>query len=980
MKSSMRKQRHPGDALHFAVRRAVRSACLAGGAAAVMMASHTTLAATATASDTDNETQLQEVVVTGSHLMRTDTETSSPVQVITAEEIHESGYTSTQQVLNQLTANGQGTLSQSFSGAFASGAAGVALRGLNVGATLVLIDGHRTAPYPIGDDGQRSFVDVANLPFDAIERVEVLKDGASAIYGSDAIAGVVNIILKKTFQGAQFTAEDGISSHGDGNQIHLSGIFGMGDMDTDGHNFYISAEYRKQDTITFADRGGEFTKNDYTNVGGIDFDYGATGPLTGNTPSRSVTGYLTNPTTGAIVGFFPGCNATLLAANKCTHEDTWDQIQPPTENINATLRFTQAIATDWTADFEGGYFESKSEQVNSPDRSSTITAQGVILGPGLFTTLAPPLNPITMPNTNPSYPAGTGLAAANLRYSFLNSLGPTVTDTDAKSYRAVIDLNGKAAGFDIDASLGFTEVTLNEQGFGIVNPTNLQTALNSTTAPFLLGQPNSGSVLGFISPTLVTNDTSKLGFGHLGASRDLFTLPGGPFGIAVGGDWFVRDQYAVAPLGIQNGEYQIGEFSNNFTIGTQQVESGYAEFNAPVVKMLDLDGAVRYDHYNISGGRASPKLGFKFTPIPQVAFRGTWSLGFRAPGPAENGTAGQSFFAATEADPVLCPHPTNVTAPGNFVGECVVTPAGLQTTNKTLKPETSKSYTLGLVLQPFQDLSATIDWYSIEIDHQIVGGGPSTTVRSTNLSPLQEYCTAGAGGCPAGGIETVVPPVGPIAYTTLSYVNANTTKTEGFDLGLQYQHRFGSFNYQSKATWSYTSEYNLTIDGTTYHLAGTHGPFFFTGDTGNPRSRIQWSNSIGQDNWEVTGTMNYIDSFNVTDPSSIAFVGAPQDTCLESLQVSGAASIYYANQLANGVIPKGVSCSVAHYIEFDLYGRYAITKHLDVHGSVLNLFNEKAPADWETYGGALGLVPWNPSMHLQGAIGPFFTLGATYKF
>ncbi len=928
------------------------------------------------AAATDTEAQggeLEEVIVTGSHLARTDTETPSPVQVVTAEEMHESGFTSTQQVLNQLTANGQGTLSQSFSGAFASGAAGIALRGLNVGYTLVLIDGHRSAPYPIGDDGQRSFVDVANLPFDAIERVEVLKDGASAIYGSDAIAGVVNIILKKSYQGAQFTAEDGLTSHGDGNLVHLSGILGTGDLDGDGYNFYGSAEFRRSNQITFAQRGGIFTKRDYTGEGGETFAYGAVGDLTGTTPSRSPTGLLINPADGSINAFFPGCDAALLTANKCIAQDTWDQIQPTTQNINITGRFTRKFSSDWQADIEGGFFQSQSQQVNQPDRSSTITAAGVVLGPNLFTHLAPQLPAITIPNTNPSFPAGATIPVGRLRYSFLNTVGPTITDTDAVSTRVAIDVSGKAAGFDIEASAGYTQVTLDLQGLGIVNPANLQAALNSTTAPFLVGQPNSPEVLSFIAPVLRTNDSSKLGFAHLGASREVFPLPGGPLGVAAGADWYVRDQYAVAPPGIQNGEYQIGEFSNNFTIGHQNVESGYAEFDAPIFKQLELDGAIRYDHYNLSGGKASPKVGFKFTPIRQIALRGTYAKGFRAPGPAENGSAGQSFFAASIPDPILCPHPNNVTAPGNFVGQCVVNPAGLQTTNPALKPETSTSFTLGLILEPIPDLSATFDYYSIKIDDQIVGGGTSTTVRGNDFTPIQEYVAG-------GGTVTVVPPVAPIAYTTLSYINANTTKTTGFDVGLQYSHHFGDFTYQTKATWSYINKYDLTIDGVTYRLAGTHGPFFFSGDTGNPRSRVQWSNTIGQDNWSITGTMNYIDSFNVTDPSSIAFVGAPADTCLSALQDNGgAASIYFANQLANGVIPPQVSCSVAHYIQFDIYGRYSIGKHLDIHGSVLNAFNEKAPLDWATYGGALGLVPWNPSMHLQGAIGPFITLGFTWK-
>jgi iron complex outermembrane receptor protein len=166
--------------------------------ATALLTTTVSLAQTAPPQSTDT---LTTVVVTGSHIVRTDSETPSPVQVITSVDLQESGFTNTQEVLKNLAANGQGTLSQSFNGAFASGAAGIALRGLNVGYTLVLIDGHRTAPYPIGDDGQRSFVDVANIPFDSIERIEVLKDSGSSTYGSDAIAGVINIILKKTYEG-----------------------------------------------------------------------------------------------------------------------------------------------------------------------------------------------------------------------------------------------------------------------------------------------------------------------------------------------------------------------------------------------------------------------------------------------------------------------------------------------------------------------------------------------------------------------------------------------------------------------------------------------------------------------------------------------------------------------------------------------------------------------------------------------------------
>src|ERR1700733_2771073 len=207
--------------------------------------------------------ELQEIIVTGSLIKRTDIETPSPVQTLTADDIKEMGYTNISQVLSNLSANGQGTLNQGFSGAFASGGSGVALRGLTVGGTLTLIDGQRMVAYPISDDNERSFVDVSAIPINAVERVEVLKDGASAVYGADAIAGVVNIILKKSYTGTEFSAEAGTSQKHDGTTEHLAGISGIGDLVNDGYNAYVAIDFHHQDQILAANRQGGFTMHDW---------------------------------------------------------------------------------------------------------------------------------------------------------------------------------------------------------------------------------------------------------------------------------------------------------------------------------------------------------------------------------------------------------------------------------------------------------------------------------------------------------------------------------------------------------------------------------------------------------------------------------------------------------------------------------------------------------------------------------------------
>ncbi|WP_216075794.1 TonB-dependent receptor plug domain-containing protein, partial [Acinetobacter indicus] len=181
----------------------------------------------------EKATNLDRITVTGSNIPRTNTETPSPVQVVTRQEIDRTGKTTVAENLQTITANGAGSIPKSFGNGFAGGGAGISLRGLGAGSTLVLLNGRRMATYGLADDGQKVFTDLSTIPLDAVERVEVLKDGASAIYGSDAIAGVVNIILRDQADGPEATLQTGLSSRGDAGQYRVQaatgGLRGSGD-------------------------------------------------------------------------------------------------------------------------------------------------------------------------------------------------------------------------------------------------------------------------------------------------------------------------------------------------------------------------------------------------------------------------------------------------------------------------------------------------------------------------------------------------------------------------------------------------------------------------------------------------------------------------------------------------------------------------------------------------------------------------------
>ena len=252
------KERRTRRALHC---------CFAIGAFTAAMESHS-----AWADDTDTPgtpKQLQAVTVTGSAIPRTSTETSSPVQVLTRADIDRSGLTTTADVVRSVSADNSGSVPTAFGNGFAAGSSGVALRGLTVNSTLVLIDGRRAANYALDDDGERGFVDLNTIPLNAVDRIEILKDGASALYGADAIAGVVNIIMKKEYRAKEFVFEGGTSQHGGGTTTHLSGIVGTGSLPANRYNAYLSFEYQKDDRIAASQRGFPFNTQDLSPLGGV---------------------------------------------------------------------------------------------------------------------------------------------------------------------------------------------------------------------------------------------------------------------------------------------------------------------------------------------------------------------------------------------------------------------------------------------------------------------------------------------------------------------------------------------------------------------------------------------------------------------------------------------------------------------------------------------------------------------------------------
>jgi iron complex outermembrane recepter protein len=947
------------------------------------------------------EQVLQTVIVTGSVIKRTDFETPSPVQVMTAQDLQQSGYTSVSDVLRNLSANGAGTLSQSFGLAFAGGGSGVALRGLTVGGTLTLVDSERMIPYPLSDDGQRNFVDITQIPFNVVDHIDVLKDGASAEYGSDAIAGVVNVVLKKSFTGLSVTADAGTSSHSDGTTEHLAAIGGIGDLGSDGYNAYLAVEFRHQDQILLSNRQGFWTNQNWLPYGGYDTRYGSpnSSPASSSLPAIQ-GGYVLDPVATATTpaNTFGASTVFLHPTASCQNFATFEtggciynpplQVQPQTGNLNILSRLTKNLGGDWQAVVTGSLFRSEAEQVgqnNVPYASlfgansgglNPTTLQAVSAGVNPYSvTTAPILLPVGAPNNPFSAPAAL--------IADFPQLGVMQTQYVTDTYRLFGDIRGSAAGWDIDGTLGWMYAELNATNSGFVIPGDLAA---TAASGFNFATATPGQLAQAFAPTDGEKDTNTMEVVDLHGTRELAQLPGGALSVALGGGMYHLYKNSPAPTTVGEG-LQFG--NNAFVVGGQTDTNAYLEFVAPIIKGLEIDAAGRFDRYNTYGSSVTPKFGVKYSPFTLLTLRGTYGKGFRAPNPAEAGEAGQGFSGGPFNDSVLCPNPANPNAAGNFPTQCNRGLVALGVANPELQPEKSTNWTAGFILTPVDNTSISFDYWDIKVNQDIQSGfnvsalcasSPNVPTCQNLVFPIVRtppvtlpFCTS-TGNCTTQELT----PIGPVLALEFPYLNLSQTHVNGLDMDLASHFDIGSAGrLTASLNYSHTFHYIFGIAGNSVDLAGTHGPQVISGDTGNPKDRATASLAWDLGPWNVTASVNYVGTYNLTDPTS----GFP--TCQIAIQSGGV----LGPQLTRfpGTFPAAAApllnyCDVKSFTDVNLYAQYAFSKSWSVHGSILNVFGTPPPVDLQTYGAAPSNAPYSPALAQAGAVGRFFNVGATYTF
>jgi iron complex outermembrane receptor protein len=853
---------------------------------------------------------IAEIVITGTHIRQTD-QGALPVEVLNHEQIQETGATNVEQFLQTVSVAVQGnnnTTAASGSGATTGGVSSVSLRGLGSQRTLVLINGRRVAGG--GTITDSTSVDINGIPLQAVERVEVLKDGASAIYGSDAIAGVINFIMRKDFQGAEVSAYGGGTSGGGAGTKRIDALLGLGDPIRDRFNVMLGASWQKDNPLFGAQRGfassaiNVAANNDTTSGNTFPANiavpgFGTHNPLAGNC-SPSVSDPLIDPT------------------GRCRYDPSGVvSLLPAAERYSAFLSGSYKINSNAELYAEASYTRHKqrfviqptplSDQFNIPNTDPIASLEPYKAGDFSFAT-------IVLQPTSPFYPTAfvkgiTGGSTPNLlvRYRAVTSGRRDLTDT-SKQPRFVVGIKGDVAGWEYDGNFLYSETKLSEvDNNGYAQYSKILPLLNSGQVNFF--GPNSDAILSQIASDnfygeAYSTKTSITGV-SANATRSLVDLPAGPLAVAVGAE-FRKEKFSTNP----SAALQIGDVSGyggNFlpVDKARNVSAVYGEINVPIIDHLTADGAVRFDDYQNVGNKTTPKIGLRWQPMKELLFRGSYGKGFRAPSltelfsPQTTGVSGQGL-----TDPARC-------ATTNSSNDCQTQFNVLLGGQPHLKPEQSDNYTLGITIEPTSDVSLALDAFKIKLTNPIIFGVDPQAILN-DPGQFGSFVARGAPtpdcpGCP-----------GPVQQINQINLNLGQSRIEGLDVDFRHAFSFGDAGRLTlQLMGTYFQKYEVQLpNGAFTRVVGLVSPI--TNGSGGiiPRWHHFLSLVYKLQSWDFVASQNYQSGYHdlppsLDDPTVTPYPQHPRD--------------------------------VSNYTTYDFQVAYSGVDHLRLAVGVKNAFNTDPP-------------------------------------
>jgi len=856
---------------------------------------------------------LQAVVVTGSLIRRVDAETASPVVTLDRATISNSGKPVLGDVLQQMpsiSGNATNPQNNSNGGGVASplleagdGASRVSLRGLGINRTLVLVNGQRMAN-----------PDINLIPPEMIERVDVLAEGASTVYGSDAIGGVVNFILRKDFKGAQFSLNDGISSHGDAQRRGFNLTAGA-----TGDNFSIAAglDYNKYDA-TLASRR-KFSKQQL---------YLSSGSVVAAGSSSIPTGRIQVP---ASVANQYGCpidpatntaNVTLAQGDGSSQADYRCRLASDTFNY-AALNYIQTAQKRTNGFVLGSYNFTDSLTgfvdafYNHTVSSGQDAPSPVGTGDGLIISSSNPINPFGVTFSHGAVPGDL-----NSGYNFqtrLTGAGTRVHSytTDTGQINAGLRGNfGQESSWIWDASVNYSHTKRDQRDTNEVDIPALQAAVDSGANIFNQADPSVGDQLknGVKTPIYVFTQSTKQA--QFNASGELWDLPAGAMQLSAGAlyrkqfmNYTVSDFAVLDPVTTTCQILQ--EACGSPGRGDFDVKEVYAETLIPLLseqpwaQSLNLDLGIRSSNYSTTGTTTNGKIAIEWRPTADLLVRGTVSQVFRAPNLNEL-YDGRTLVQPNLNDPCrgltaadLAAHQAAcqfvpVNWAGNSPAQVNTFYSGAATVGATLKPEKGKSINLGLVYDPdwLPGLSTSVDFWHIYLSDTLTAIQADIVVNSCFNNASSPYCSF------IHREDNTSRQPGQVFLINTPVVNLGNLSTTGIDYTLRYKiphFDLGSVdpgNFRAGLSTSYTSTYNINATpgepgAKTVNYAGTLSPQF--GNITRWRGTVTFNWDKG--NWNAQWQSRYINKLTALNA----------DAAISGVNIPMASVIYHSIQLGYAV-------------------------------------------------------------------------------
>ncbi|MFA9274005.1 MAG: TonB-dependent receptor plug domain-containing protein [Candidatus Aquirickettsiella gammari] len=914
-----------------------------------------TLVAVAPAMAQEAAPKVQKIEITGSSIKRTSVETSASVQIMTREDIERTGATTALGILTDSVAVGTSlNAATNGSGSFATGASAAGMRGLGKVATLVLVNGRRIAPYGLADGAQDNFTNLNAIAADAIERVEILKDGASAIYGSDAIAGVINIILRKNYQGGQIKAGYSTAENfTDMRNRNVSAIYGFGDVNTNGFNTYLNIEGVKRDGYTTGDLRNHYPEWHRKTPGRSTWDAKSSFSPTGN--------YFLSSTN---IVAAPGCPASDIdpVSKQCMMDILpYSGLTTNSERYALASNTRFKIGKEIDANFEVTYSNSFDSYIMAPfnvsngNTTSSSTIWYDVIGGKMKGPFSYPKLPVGHPN-NP-YKTPTEYRARMMD----TGDGFNFNKTNTNQYRAMLALEGTLGRYDWKSAFGHMESTADKVTRAVSVTGYTDAIINKT---YVFGKQNDRALLESMFPIRTTKGKSEITFLDATVTGEVMQLPAGPLSFALGAD-IRREAYQMASSdNVLNGQVvgifglQVKDTRNQYAI--------FSEATIPVVKNLEVSAALRADKQGDFDAHMSPKLGLRYTATDSLLLRATAAGGFRAPNIVESGNGlGRSSVSNGNIDLRRCPIATELNnliqnnpaassadkALGNSYrsADCSAGLPSFVASNPNLEPETSRSYTLGLVFVPSKQWSFAIDYFNIERKDQIgtrsvvdILKGESTLpvgqlLRVDNSATDNEFLALVKKYVPNNtvGFQNI----GKLGLVYNPYVNTGKTRVSGFDFDLTSRIKLdgiGALRLQLEGNyeWNYQT-FSVAANQWNKNLSGTY-------DRGGQLA-AKATADLKTGDWNNAVVVNYFSGYSSNSLSSPTYC------------------------VTQKVAPENMS--TCERIDAGTFVNYSLTysgfKNTKLNLYVGNLFQADNPTDWR--GG------WTPNFRTV-------YVNATYKF